>query len=312
MTINEAITAALDEAKTELSVNTWRTYKNALEVFKQYLTDKKIDPAKTVVCDLSPDEFIRFPGSIVQMKYAKKTVKVYMAGVRYLFDWLTVQGEIEPNYNQSVRFTKAMRKAGSLKTDLFKRLPVRGHAEKMVEAVKRLPEESPRKERDIALVLFLATSGCRNSEAAQLIIKDIDLAERQAIIEHGKGDKMRNVFFSDEAAQAIREYWKARGFSGVNDPVFARHDKGAGKKAKPITTATVRNIVDDVSKLAGIEKGQFTPHYFRHAFAIKTLSETHDLALVQDLLGHSNPSITRLYAQIYPEDLRQAHRDIFK
>lgn len=312
MNVSQTIEAALEEAKTELAYNTWRTYKNSLEVFKVYLRERKIEPDETETSNLSPDEFIRFPGAAAQMPYSKKTVKVYMSAVRYLFDWMTIQGIIMPDYNQSVRFSSAIRKAGKLKNDLFHRLPVKGHAEKMIEAVKILPEETPRKERDLALVLFLATSGVRNSEAAQLIVKDIDLTERQAVIQHGKGDKRRTAYFSEEAAQAIRAYWQARKFSGANDPAFARHDKGAGSKAKPITTATVRNIIDDVSALAGIEKGQFTPHYFRHAFAIKTLAETHDLALVQDLLGHSNPAITRLYAQIYPEDLKRAHREVFK
>lgn len=91
--------------------------------------------------------------------------------------------------------------------------------------------------------------------------------------------------------------------------MFARHDKGAGKKRLPVTTATVRNVVDQVSKIAGID--QFTPHYFRHAFAINALEQSGNLALVQDLLGHKSPQTTRMYAKIYDEDLRAAHHRIF-
>ena len=65
-----------------------------------------------------------------------------------------------------------------------------------------------------------------------------------------------------------------------------------------------------VMEIAGIDK--FTPHYFRHAFAIRMLSETGNLALVQDLLGHADPAATRVYAKIYPEDLRDAHHKIFR
>ena len=316
MNITEAVKATMDEAKTGLAHNTWRTYHQSLELFKRYLQENEIDPDKTNARDLSPEEFIRFPGSVAQMTtdsgstYTKKTVKVYISAVKYFFEWLTVQGEIAPSYNEAVRFSTAMRKAGKLNNDLFKRLPVKGHLEKMLEAVKNRDEVSPRKERDTALVLLLATSGCRNFEIAQLKVKDIDLKERQVLI-NGKGGKPRTAFFSQEAADALRLYWKERGFSGANDPAFARHDRGAGDRHQAITTATVRNVVQSVADIAGIDRDKFTPHFFRHAFAIKTLHETGNLALVQDLLGHANPMITRLYAQIYPEELKQAHRDIF-
>ena len=64
--------------------------------------------------------------------------------------------------------------------------------------------------------------------------------------------------------------------------------------------------------IAGIDKGKFTPHYFRHAFAINMLRETGNLALVQDLLGHANPQSTRVYAKIYPDELRDAHHKVYE
>lgn len=83
----------------------------------------------------------------------------------------------------------------------------------------------------------------------------------------GKGDLEGEIFFNRETAEAIRAYWTARGWSGPNDPVFARHDRGAGKKHKPITPTTVRNIIDQLRELAGIEKGKFSPHWMRRASA---------------------------------------------
>ena len=47
-------------------------------------------------------------------------------------------------------------------------------------------------------------------------------------------------------------------------------------------------------------------------YAIKMLSETHDLALVQDLLGHASPAATRVYAKISPEDLKRAHKKVWE
>ena len=66
----------------------------------------------------------------------------------------------------------------------------------------------------------------------------------------GKGDKQAVVRFSDRSMLAIRSYMEARaaldGSSGkplASLPLFARHDKGAGKKIKSMGTGTGRNIV---------------------------------------------------------------------
>jgi len=91
--------------------------------------------------------------------------------------------------------------------------------------------------------------------------------------------------------------------------LFCRHDKGAGVKAKPITTTTIRDIVKVISNIAGVKP--FSPHYFRHAFAIRMLQETGNLALVQDLLGHDDPGSTRVYAKIYQDDLKKNYRKVF-
>jgi site-specific recombinase XerD len=51
-----------------------------------------------------------------------------------------------------------------------------------------------------------------------------------------------------------------------------------------------------------------TPHSLRHAFGTTMLEETGDLAAVQDLMGHADPSTTRRYSPLSRERLRQVHR----
>jgi len=168
--------------------------------------------------------------------------------------------------------------------------------------------KSPRRERNIAVVEFLASTGCRNDEICKLKIKDITDDCTSAIV-MGKGRKERRVFINQKTRDALRNYWLVRGYREGNHPVFARHDTGIGKKISHLTTASIRDIVNEVKMASGIEN--FSPHYFRHAFAIKALRETGNLALVQDFLGHASPSATRVYAKIYPDDLAAAHQKIF-
>jgi integrase/recombinase XerD len=161
--------------------------------------------------------------------------------------------------------------------------------------------------RDVALLELLASSGCRISEVINLNVKDIDLAERPAVV-LGKGNKERRVWFSVDAAKFLQEYWTSRK-AQPDEPAFSRHDRSAAFRIERLTTDGARMIVKGVALLAGVKK--FSPHYFRHGFAIRALAETKNLALVQDLLGHSSPTATRVYAKIYPEELQIAHRGIF-
>ena len=103
--------------------------------------------------------------------------------------------------------------------------------------------------RDCAFLLTLADTGLRVHEACNLRRGDIDWNEGRAVI-IGKGDKQAVVRFSTRSLTALKSYLSSRaaqdGRSGhplASLPLFARHDKGAGKKVKPITTTTGRNIV---------------------------------------------------------------------
>jgi site-specific recombinase XerD len=95
-------------------------------------------------------------------------------------------------------------------------------------------------------------------------------------------------------------------------PVFARHDRGAGmSQVKPLTPRSIQRmlwqLVEETELLAYI-----TPHKFRHWFATKMLAATGDLAVTQDLLGHANPATTRIYAQVSEIKKQDAHRQVFK
>ena len=64
--------------------------------------------------------------------------------------------------------------------------------------------------RDYAIVTILAYAGLRISECLELRMGDISLAAREITVRHGKGDKMRVVYFGNKVANAVREYLKSR------------------------------------------------------------------------------------------------------
>ena len=314
MDITEAFDLCGDAAIATRAANTARSYKNALNIFAQFLESQKM-PLTNPVDDLTMEFFIRFPAWLALQGYSKKTIGVYIAGAKFFLNWIVINGTIQPSYSESLRYDMAVQQINRKRESRLPRTPEKGAIDKIINTIQliEIPNGNPDKIitlRNVAIIWFLISTGCRNNEIAKLRIKDLDLSGRKALVV-GKGNKERRVFFNAQTADAIEKYWKERGHTEKSLPVFARHDKGAGKRMKNLTTRSIQNIVDEMITSAGLEKGSFTPHYFRHAFAIKMLQKTHDLALVQDLLGHATPASTRVYAKIYPDELEKAHREVW-
>jgi integrase/recombinase XerC len=97
-------------------------------------------------------------------------------------------------------------------------------------------------------------------------------------------------------------------------PLFARHDKGTGKKIKPITPTTGRNIVTDRVKqaLGNNAEGHITPHSFRHYFVSTILRASGNLKLAQALARHENIQITQRYAHISDDELDKGYYEVFE
>ena len=173
--------------------------------------------------------------------------------------------------------------------------------------------------RDRALILTLADTGLRVEEICKLRCGDID-SERSRVILKGQRNKQAIVRFSTRALNAISDYLALRqpldlktGQSLPSVPLFARHDKGTGKKIKPITTTTIRRIVSErVGQILGAEAAvTITPHTFMHYFVTTILRATGNLKLAQVLARHSNIQVTQKYAHIGDDELDNGYYEIF-
>lgn len=158
--------------------------------------------------------------------------------------------------------------------------------------------------RNIAILEVLRSTGCRVAEAAGMTVGDLS-GNRARIT--GKGDRMRVVFFDEAAAEAVYNYLHLRGTPlHKSEPVFIRHDRRA-VGVQPMSTTSVRNIIDGLAEQAGLDPSSVSPHKFRHRFASTILAATGNLAATQDLLGHSSPATTRIYARLTAEMLEGLH-----
>ncbi len=161
--------------------------------------------------------------------------------------------------------------------------------------------------RDRAILELLFSTGLRVSELCSLP-RDIDLASDEIAV-RGKGDKVRVVFLSKEAKNAIKTYIDNR--ADIDEALFVQIGIKALNEAKKqdslrLSPRSIERMVKGYAIKAGISK-KVTPHVLRHTFATDLLSNGADLRSVQALLGHANIGTTQIYTHVTDKHLREVH-----
>jgi integrase len=320
-TISQAISDYLDSVALARSKNTARTYKNALQVFKRVLIERWFDPESTEIEKLSEDA-ITWLAEFLKV-YSASTERLYLTAGSGFYEYLAAERLAEINLPRLKLLIRQRARRPGIRLPQFPAEDI----EKVLEFVDTYIEHTfdnlnirLRALRDRAFLLTLADTGLRVHEACGLRRGDVDWNEGRAVIV-GKGDKQAVVRFSSRSLDSLRDYLAARskldgrmGRPLTSLPLFARHDKGAGKKIKPISTATGRNIVAErVRQALGVEAvGSITPHSFRHYFVTTILRASGNLKLAQKLARHSNIQVTQRYAHLSDNELDKGYYDIFE
>lgn len=181
-----------------------------------------------------------------------------------------------------------------------------------INELQRMFEVAKKKsKRDSAILQLLFSTGLRVSELCSLN-NDIDFQLDELSV-RGKGEKIRIVFLSEEAREAIRDYLKDR--KDMDEALFVqggnvRMKQGDKKKENVslrLSPRSVERMVKQIAIEAGISK-KVTPHVIRHSFATDLLRNGADLRSVQMLLGHANIATTQVYTHFTDQELKQIHK----
>lgn len=230
----------------------------------------------------------RLPGKTI----SKKTQNYYMTALRMFLKYLT-RRDIAAMPADKIELAKVPERSVDLISDT--------ELNRLLSA----PEGNDLKTlRDKAILELLFSTGLRVSELCSLT-NDLDLSAEEFSI-RGKGGKMRVVFMSEDAREALKKYIKAR--KDMNEALFVQ----VGKKLKnddpaPLTRRSVERIVKHYAAKAGITR-RVTPHVIRHSFATDLLQNGADIRSVQMMLGHSNISTTQIYTHVTDKQLREIHK----
>ncbi|MFH2039337.1 MAG: tyrosine-type recombinase/integrase [Chloroflexota bacterium] len=320
MTIKQFSEKYIDNIRMSRTENTARAYKNAINLFFLVLNERWIDPDTELATNLTEDAIAWFATYL--KNFAPATERLYLQAVKGFYEYLAAEKVNTINLPRLKLLLRQRSRRIGQRLPQFPREEIEkvlAYVEIRSQVSNNLPADKLRALRDRAFIITLADTGLRVSEACRLRRGDIDWNEGRAII-IGKGDKQAIIRFSSRSMKAIKEYLNLRmkidGSSGLPLPslaLFSRHDKGAGRKTKPITTTTGRNIVAENvrSALGDDAERTITPHSFRHYFVTTVLRASGNLKLAQELARHTNISVTQRYAHLSDNELDQGYAEIF-
>ena len=228
---------------------------------------------------------------------SKKTQNYYMIALRVFLKFLAKR-EIKALPPDRIELAKVTQRQLDLITNTE------------LERLMQSPSGNNLKDlRDRAILELLFSTGLRVSELCSLN-SDINLNSDELSI-RGKGGKVRVVFLSDDAKNAVKKYLSAR--KDMNEALFVQVESRIGKKkpenkdVKHLTRRSVERIVKQHAIKAGISK-KVTPHVMRHIFATDLLGNGADLRSVQAILGHANIGTTQIYTHVTDKHLRDIHK----
>ena len=204
------------------------------------------------------------------------------------FGWLFREGLIEKNPMSNVGPIKVAKKQKKIITDI--------EMEKLKQACDKL--NGIHKYRNRAILLFLASTGCRVSEMTGLNRDSVDLKNLECLV-RGKGNKERVVYLDSVTGMALQQYFAKREDDG--EALFV------GNEGKRLGTNGVRVMLKKLAEIAGVEN-VIHPHKFRRTKATELSRRGMPIQEVASILGHDKLDTTMQYVVMDRETVKASYR----
>ena len=273
------------------STNTIETYRDALTVFRRYVTETRALSMRTFCFeDCTHDLLLSYMEFLSKRGNAPATCNNRLAAIRaYL--WYVADSDISL---QSVAL--AASRVPFLKVPKRTRETI---AEKDLAALLAAPPDTKIGRRDQMILILLYDSAVRVSELLSLNVSSVNLdADIPYLRIMGKGDKERIVAITDTTAGHIRNYLKAYHQPCKPDsPLIYTVIKGHRDR---MSVGNVERIINKYTRIIRPEHPGLPehcyPHMVRRTRATNLYQDGTELEIISRILGHSSTETTRIYA----------------
>ncbi|MEC7925900.1 MAG: tyrosine recombinase XerC [Actinomycetota bacterium] len=189
---------------------------------------------------------------------------------------------------------KEIKNIKNLRTE--KKLPTVLTSSYINKLLDSIPISTPKDVRDRSIIELLYSSGLRLSELTNLKLNDIK--NNQSIKVTGKGNKVRILPMTNKAYKILNLWINT--FRSNYEIKESENYIFLGVRGKKISEREIQRIVK-------LRLGTF-PHSIRHTFATHLLDGGADLRVVQEMLGHNDPSTTQIYTHVSTKQLKTKYK----
>jgi len=229
-------------------------------------------------------------------EYKKKAIARKIAVLRSYFKFLTLNEFIDKNPMSTIKSPKI-----KLEEALPKFLNI-SDVEVIFNKLKdRTLFHTKKSQRYYLIVRLLYSTMARVSELCNIKINDIDFNNGYIRL-RGKGNKERIVPVDIRTLEIFKEHLKDRISYDPEDYLLVN------TRFKQLSPRIVQADIKTIKEKCGFPDSKIvTPHIFRHTGATHLRRSGMDISELQDILGHSSPNTTRIYAKNDITKLKQSY-----
>ncbi len=272
----------LNELRYErnLAENSLESYSRDIKSFLSFLSNSSITDLSEVTVENGREFFLQ----LSQSGLNERSLARFHSSIKGFFSFLVVSEYITKNPIARIKPPK-----------LKKKLPEVLSPAEIDSLIAKTEDDTPAGLRDRAIIEVLYACGIRVSELAGMKKNDI-FYDDEMIRVLGKGSKERLVPIGSSAINALKNYLT------FGRPIIAKPGSGNtlfinAKRGGGLTRVGIWKIIKQYAELAGLSKRVY-PHIFRHSFATHLIEGGANIRAVQEMLGHTDISVTQIYTHI--------------
>lgn len=266
-----------------LTDRTKESYQNDLDVYKEFLNKKH----KTTIEEITDDDIKDFLKSRNDQEKTS-TIAHNLTVIKNFHSYLFKQKLIKKDVSEFIERPK-------LRKSLPKTLSIED-----INKLLDIPLNTLFDYRNKAMLELMYGTGLRVSEIVNLNTTDIDLTNCLIRI-MGKGNKEREVPLGEYSIYYLNLYLDKRREmlkDASCDKLFLNnHGQGMTRQG------FFKNL-KQILKEKGLNS-EVSPHTLRHSFATHLINHGADLRSIQEMLGHSDISTTKIYTRVSDDKVKE-------
>jgi integrase/recombinase XerD len=263
--------------------NTRRAYREAVRQFSTFCVEHGIGD----LAQVEPVHVAAFVETQLKLQ-SKPTVKLRLAALRMLFDWMVIGQIIPTNPAHAVRGPKHSQRRG--KTPVLQA----DEARTLIDAIDTTSLPGL---RDRALIGLMVYTFARVGAAVSMRVEDFFVQGRRGWVRlHEKGGKEHEMPTHHNLDRYLEEYIAAAGIAEDRKGLLFRTTRGRSKEltGNSLLQSDIWRMIRRRAAQAGI-KTEIGCHTFRATGITAYLKNGGKLEIAQQMAGHESARTTGLY-----------------